>query len=600
MDILEKIIVNENIYIYKKPSLRFYSKNAINKLFKAAKDDKAEQNCIKLFSEVNTQKASGNGKSYQLSLLFLKFYNNPTFLNSFISADWLEQKLAYLIILDFGTFVVILKRNISGIQDFLKTIEEIDYQVISKLLVSDTTLFEKFSTQNLDINKDVIKTKSVESDDLTTNFNYLGSNKYTLNLLRLNNDSQRYLVSTNKSRISKAGDKVGVEEVAEWCLELIDAIENFVNHDSFLDVFATPHNYEQEREKLNATAITILLNQLINDLTNGKIKVVNYEFNGRLRKIDILKNTPDSNLSFELDRDVQYRYVAVTNSKISDIVVKLNPKSISIYSKKLNNIKLYKEDGTIESLNSYFNRNQSYVINFENVEIVYSNRSLFRDSGLLGSIDTLLTIFIPDAKLNAMTSEKGTVTKSSKKFNSNCVFGYVEEKFKNNQYLMLDDFGDEWADHISIQEDKVTFIISKFSTSIFSATAFTDIIGQAQKNIGNIFPPDERLNNKRQNWSGNYKFKKVQTAIPRLRKGNNVNGFINKYIIVKQSVNPKRAICLVLNFISKRELTTNLNNLKLGNAFPEKRQTIQMLWFLSSLVSSCRENGIEISIMCKP
>lgn len=567
-DILDKIEVNENIYVYKKINNKFYSKAAIKSLFKTAKEDKKDQNCVGLHSEIAIGKKTNGGKGgkeYKLSMLFLKYSNNPTFLNTFIDSNWLEQKLAYLIILDFGGFIIVLKRNISGIQEFINSLEEIDYQIISKLLVNDNTLFEKFSTQNLDINKDAIRARSVESDDLRSNYNYLGSNKHTLNILRINNNNQRYVLSLNTSRISKSGEKVGVPNVANWAVELINAIENFVNKESFLDVFATPCNYEKERDTLVPNSLTILLIELINDITTGKIVEVVLDTGTISRKLNLLKFITASNISLEVNYDKQYIYKANDDTKpkfLKNTLVKLNPKSVRIYNKKLTRINLLKDDGTIENLNNYLNRNQSFIINFDDCEYIYSNRSLFRDSNLLGSIETILDVFEIDPSLDLVTSEKGTVTAVSTAFNDDCVFGYVEQKFANEEFLVLDDLGDEWADHIAISKNKVTFIISKFSSAIFSATAFTDIIGQAQKNLGNIFAPDIRLNNKRLHWSNNFNFNKIQTSITRLRKGNSIDDFISKYIDVKRSVNPRRAVCLVLNFMSKQELKNNLDNLR--------------------------------------
>jgi len=603
MEIVDKVIVNENIYILKKNKASFFSKAAIERVFKLAKDDKNDQSCKKLNSAINLNRKTNSGIDYRLSLLFLQYFNNPTFLTEFVSDEWLEKKIAYLFLLDFQDFVIILRKNISGIQSFLNTLNEVEYNIISKVLIDNTTLFEKFSTQNLDISKKAIRTRAVEADDLTENYNFLGANTYALNLLRINNNNQRYVISLNTSRISKTGTKIDLDKVGNWSSELIEAIRTFVDKESFLDVFATPCLYADERDELVPNALTILFARLIDDVSLGKISKCIYSFGTEERNIDLLKYIKTSNASLGLELESDYSYRANRNTvpkALLSLKVRLNPVSIRLSSLKLARIKLYKQNGTNESLIEYLNNTQSFVLNFDNCEYVYSNRNLFRDSKLLGSIEYFLKAFKPYTEISSVTTEKGTVTSGSTKFSKNSMFSFVEDKFRNDDFLVLDDLGDEWADHISIHEETITFIHSKCDSSLFSATAFTEIVGQALKNFGNMYSTDLRIRNKKSLWSDKFRLDSIQTNIPRLRKGASVQQFIDKYIDVKNGINPKRRIFLALNFISKAELTANLDKLKKGTPFREKKQSIQILWFISSLIANCRENSIELEIMCKP
>ena len=56
---------------------------------------------------------------------------------------------------------------------------------------------------------------------------------------------------------------------------------------------------------------------------------------------------------------------------------------------------LQKDDGYDISLIDYINKYCSIILNFENIELVYSNRKLFKDSKLLGNIDHFMKVFIP-------------------------------------------------------------------------------------------------------------------------------------------------------------------------------------------------------------
>lgn len=225
---------------------------------------------------------------------------------------------------------------------------------------------------------------------------------------------------------------------------------------------------------------------------------------------------------------------------------------------------------------------------------------MFRDSRLLGSIEQFLTIFLPDPSVALITTEKGKVNKNSVQFLNKTSFRYAEDNFSDGEYLLLDDLGDEWADHIRIKGTEIAFILSKADKKKFSATAFTEVIGQAQKNIGNLRAMDSQINAKVANWKTFYKKDKITTKIQRLRVGNSVDDFAKRFIELKTTPNSKKAIYLNINFISKKLLQTNLNKLKNNESFGQRKQTIQILWQISSLIASGREHSVDVYILCKP
>jgi hypothetical protein len=168
-------------------------------------------------------------------------------------------------------------------------------------------------------------------------------------------------------------------------------------------------------------------------------------------------------------------------------------------------------------------------------------------------------------------------------------------------YFLCDDLIKEWADHIGVSENRIAFFHSKFNTSYASASAFQDIVGQAQKNLGNLTPQDFQLESKRNIWNANYNSKEgVNTAISRVRKGASVTDIIEQ---IKQTTkNPylSKEVYLVLNFISKSDLESFLDDLVNGVAFNERNEVIQILWFISSLINSCQELNTEVTIYCRP
>jgi hypothetical protein len=598
-----KIILNENIYIYQKLSSAFYSKRTIEGLFRIIKNEKDDQGCIKLDSEVNRDGVSKNGKVYKFSGLVLKYITKAPFISEYIK-NWEEQKLAYFFLIDFGNYIIIAKKNVSGLNDFINSLEPLPYELITTFLYTSQTLLEKFSMDNLESSSTAMKARSVESDSLLESFNYVGANSYMLNFLRVNNDNDRYTISANTSRLAKSGEKTPIAKFIDWGAHMINLAETFQSKETPLDVFARPYDYSKERDNLTPIALTILFSRFLDDLDKGIITDSRYQYKDYpVKPIKLARRLKGVSQLLSLEADTEpYTYMVDTNDKslFKDVRIKMNEKSIRISSNRLKNIKIYRIDDTATTLVDYINNRNTFFVNFNESEFSYANRKLFKNSMLLGSIDQFLTIFIPDPLINQVKTEKGAVSVTSTYFEQDTSFDYAEKKFADSDFLVLDDLGEEWADHIRIKGSEIGFILSKADTSTFSATAFTEIIGQAQKNMGSLNAMDSQINRKKDGWKKDYTKDKVVTKIPRLRKGSSINDFADRFIKLKTEPNSRKAMYLNVNFISKALLTSHLTKLKNNVDFPERKQAIQILWQISSLIASGREHNAGIYVLCKP
>ncbi|MCW3162495.1 hypothetical protein, partial [Chryseobacterium oryctis] len=291
----------------------------------------------------------------------------------------------------------------------------------------------------------------------------------------------------------------------------------------------------------------------------------------------------------------------IKNKIVSDLSLFLNNKSITLRSKKLSKLYIEYETGLCYPILKVINWTKSYIITFDNPEFIYSNRKLFKDNRLLGNLDATLKIFITHPELENVTSEKGIFRSDSEEFDTQSVFGFVENKFKTKyEYFVCDDLSKEWADHIGLDEESIAFYHSKYKNSAFSASDFQDIVGQALKNLGNLSPSDNQWDIKENLWNNLYNNDSVQTQINRIRTGQNSNDTIAYFKKVKGYPNIKKQVHIVINFISKSGLENKLQQLKNGESFRERNEVIQILWFISSLISSCFEANTEVYIHCKP
>ncbi|MBF4515634.1 hypothetical protein IRZ71_04735 [Flavobacterium sp. ANB] len=595
-DLIENIILNENAYFYIKDNDRFITKRDINEAFKDASREKQGHFLLNVVKEPYK---IIDGKDIFYSIAVFKYYRKPTFIEEEI-AGWEEIKLAYICILDFENHVVIAKKNISGIKDFLDKFDPMDYNVITSIFTGDETIFEKATMNNMNIANNAIRQKSLESTDLKENLPALGLQGYILNNVRVNNDDDKISLSVNSSRINKFGSKNNFETFIKWSDKIVDRIINYVPRTSFLSSFATSVDYVKYKDQLFPISILIVLSKLYSDFEENKIERCFVKIKNQEREINLIKVV--KNFERLLSVNIEANGYKIQSTIINDLYLSLNLKSITLKSTKLANVYIQFENDSKTPILQYLNWNKSFIITFDDPELVYCNRKLFKDSRLLGNIDAFMKIFIPFNELRTVTSEKGTFNSSSTKFSSNSIFDFVENNYSNDfDYFICDDLGREWADHIGLSDQSISFFHSKYNNSIMSASDLHEIIGQAQKNLGNLSPSDNQWPLKESFWAKNYiSSKGIQTNIKRIRKGSNSADTIDYFKTLRSYANLKKRVYVVINFISKAELADRLEKLKDGEDFAERNEVIQILWFVSSLISSCFESGSEIYICCKP
>lgn len=597
----EHLLLNENAYLYKKPEGFVLSRTKISNLFRQIAPITDREGRFLL--NVRHSPATVEGTSIHYSICVFKFKTKPSFVD-IATDEWMETKLAYFVLVEFEQYIVISKKNISGLTDFLKTLNSIDYEVLSTLFIDDNTQYEKLGLKNMSLSDKAIRSKTMESNNLQENFSTVGSSNYIVDNLRLSTEGTKIALSLNTSRVNKFGTRNHLEAFFEWANDVVRKLERYSPQNTFLNVFAQPVSFESQRDDLIPVAILFLFNKIHEDFDNQRITNCVLVTESGSRQINLFKHIDQFQRLLQVTSQVldngSVQYFAAT-TLTDDLELRINKKSITIYSNKLSQVKLVMDNGRVISITEYINSSNQFIVNFDHLELVYTNRKLFRDNRLLGNIDYFLNAFLPYPELSIITSEKGAFTSTSTHFEPNCCFGFVEYAFTAKfDFFVCDDLGNEWADHIGITTDTISFYHSKYKDVGYSASAFQDIVGQALKNISNLSPRDYQLRSKSNIWSEGYNAPGVATNISRLRRGTNVEDLLEAYGTTIKNPNFNREIYLVVNFISKEGLRERLEKLRNAEAFAERNEVIQILWFLSSFLSICAEQGIKGYICCKP
>lgn len=589
----DDILVSDNAYFYNK--LKHFDEKIIEALFDSISVGKIGGFLLKEIKKKRT--------SVTYSLCVFKFESRPTFLDENVKGE-IEIKYAYAIIVEYDNYVVISKRNIQTLKALNDYIDNLDYVTLSRLYITDKTLFEKFNMLNMNISDRALRNKIVEAVDLKDNFSSLGANKYILQNIRIRENNSLISLAFNTSKISRFSSKSELDNLFTWIVKVIKDIKSFKLKDTYLDVFAQALDFSQNISTAKPIGILFDFSRLVEHTTYIKYdylssKEISIEkFSKRFSKLFLITETTTAKGTsvFKINT-ANEKKLAIDKS----LSLKINKNSITIHSKKFEKIIFHKDDNTEICLSDYLKNNSNFLVTFDSIDLVYYSKKLFRDSRLLQNIDNFISVFKPIKRLNSTVSEKGekSFTVNDTSFRSDSVFGLtIAEIANNDDYLICDDLGKEWADFIGIKGDTIKFYHCKHGDSVMSATAFHDIVGQALKNIGKLTPSDSELKNKNI-WEKKYKGKQIQTKIKRLIIGSSVPKFLSLFSVIKYRPNHRREINLVIDFISKRDLTSRLSALKKTHSCKGKSEVIQILWFLSSLIATCQENFIDINIYSK-
>lgn len=590
--LVENISINEGAYFFKKGTGELISDKTVKELFISACPEEKE---YKKIVQIVRERVELSDKNVLYSLLIIQYLTPPSFINE-CPKELFETKLAYLMLVEIDDYIVILKKNISGLNKFINKLQAINGDILSSALVEESTSFEQIRLINMNLYDNSLRNKSYEANNLRSTMPLFGTNRYIVKDSRFNTNNEICTLCIGTSRIAKFGNKKNIKDVCAWINEITTKIENCTVKETFFSNFAYPIKWSDFSPKLTPCSILIKTQELKTYLSQLDIQNIYLKKGSEdvditdlfYRLIETISN------SLELIEENESLYQAL--GTLENLYVCKNSKSLTLRAKGwFNSIYIHTTNGDSEKLINIINSMQNFVISFEQCEFTYYGRRLYRDNKLLGNIDSLLSVFEPKEELTRTNSEKGTLTIETFSFEKGSIFSFVENEYSSSTSLICDDLGDEWADHISIQENKISFIHSKHKKKGLSATNFQDVIAQALKNIGNMNPNKEQLNAKlislRNNYSG--------SLIKKNRKGT-IEDFIANFIAINKKPNTIKEICLAVDFISYEELRLALMNLKNNISFKQRNSTIQLLWLINSFISSCKDAGLHCKIFCQP
>lgn len=546
----------------------------------------------------------GNGTQFSIRV-FKQKISKPSFF-AHPKTGWEELKVGYYLFIECDQYVVVLRRHATIPKWVSDKLENVDYNTLMALETRPDSVFKKLSMQNLDGSDYAMRNRTYESLDLSSNISTIGVSRYYVRTVAGDNANTRFSLTLGSSRINEFESNLTVRDVCGWVRRKVDEMGRHVMiPDTLLSAFAKPEKYSIIYPKLQPSSLLIFygLIKTLKDEQNAQFYHTNSKGHRDLIDDNVFEryikgiSKAYTNVKSVVKNGVSHYYVGHNDT----IELRMTKTAIKLYCKTWKNIDI---EGTNEGvydmdLQSLINNHHEFNVYFTDNELVYSNKTLFRDTRLIASIPQFVKVLKDMPSLEHTIYEKyaGRSPEGLKAWGVESIFEAVEQEFLPKYvHFICDDCNDEWADHIGVSDEKVSFFVSKHNDSKDSASDFHDVVAQALKNLGNLTPTSRQLDRKCGSWSGKYQ----NSEINRLRSNNgSVQDAVTLWGNNVMSPNYIREMCLVVDFMSKSSFIQQLDDIANNKLVSHESELRQRLWMLSSFVNGCLECGVIPVIYCK-
>ncbi|MFS8373599.1 hypothetical protein JH314_22310 [Xanthomonas campestris] len=519
----------------------------------------------------------------------------------FHSDPQLKDRLyGYIVIIEVDGHLIVLKRNCDDLNDHLdEKFEKIGYEALAAAVDTQTAEFRKINARSMTVSEHAIRNRSYEAINLKGAMSLHAAGRSIPSYLRVQDGSRTRSVTLSAGRIVEISDRQDIEGIALWARAELQRISSAQGQaDGFLRNFARAVNLEELESGENPViprSLLIETSLLIDKLESESVKIFiearngkNLEIRGKARAgfLDLIGQV------YEFDDD------GLVLGHEDSTWLKGSPgrKTLTFHSKLLQRVKVLVNGTESMTLLKFIHKHGAYSVCFDDPKYMYFSKRCFLDVAGTSEIDFLLGIFVDKNFPADVHSEKGGFQPAQTDFDQHTVFSVVEQIHKHDDFLFCDDLGDEWADHISFSssENCVYFIHSKHGKLTSSASAMQIVVGQAMKNLGNMYCSSEQMISKYKN---SIQGKKMSgSSIDRVRRrSGQFPSFIKK---LAGNYRYERVCVLACSFISKSEMTKELKKIKRNERV--KGNITQFFWIVSSFAHACKETGVIPRIYCQP
>jgi len=511
-----------------------------------------------------------------------------------------ETRGAFLMLVELDDYVATFARNVGDVRSILPSgYKEASHKAITRLFASTSTQYEQIRLRSMGISRAAIRARSLEAVDLRGLLSGIIARRSIPSTLRYSSSGKTYSVVPSVARFREHRSRAGYQDLVEWAAGVISDLPTANNRAvAFLRAFPVPVELANKPNSVVPTGLLLHLQSLETQVANGGVEFM------LGAKAATATTAPDQGLILEFlmtmrpvadvkSDEVLYGGVAVGRLVAHKLRYGIKfPALKTLFLKEVASGKMRSFGGWLGG------QQQSFSVTFNDPEYGYFGGRLFRDNGVAAGGELALQTLETDWPVDPCTSEKGLLANSSG-YSPTSLFGVTEQEAgKTSTYLICDDSGDEWADYVAINDHSgsrtLRFYHCKHRDDSLSASALHEVVSQALKNLGRLFPPKSEVARKCVSWN------KTFNNLPR------INGAVlvpeqptvsDAFAAIAADPRTRRTVVLVVNFLSKAELTKAYNQIVQGTHV--RPQVVQMIWLLSSFANACIDAGATPVVKCR-
>ncbi len=542
----------------------------------------------------------------------------PHFLST--SAEAMDRIHGFVLLIEHKTFIAIIKSGLELPTSFKnKHLSRVDSGDIERAIATIDAKFEALNLKSMSTSRVTLKQKTLEADDLANNTQMSSASRFIPRRFRVRRKEGRFTATTNSGRISQLSERSNYEDALNWAASVVDALsDKTLEKSTFIDNFARqvslsdlPAGTSPKNFALDIAGLLTKLEEKPNNI--GLVKKLKPSAYSKIKPLEAYDALKAADKNYILSNIAGTSESSITETGGGKVLgrIKIGKSRISLRSfshPSIENIYIHEIENGKEkytSLKSYFDQQNLFIVLFDDISLAYVDGELVQDRAIRDGGLEFLRHLIPHSTLETAASEKGKFRTNQRKFSKNSVFAtVVEEISREDDILLCDDLGDEWADFIGVSTrgtpPTICFYHAKHGKLSLSASAFHVSVGQAEKNLGRLQLPKIEIHNKLTMWqTETYKNESKVTNIKRIIRGGLVATIESKLDEIRTAPDTVRHIKIVTSSLSRAQVEAEFLSIKSGLKAPTAH-FVQLYWLLTSYFSACTEMGAVGYVVCRP
>lgn len=565
----------------------------------------------KLFESVRVE----HGDS-MFSAICFSYERQPSFLAS--AAGVFDRVHGFLLVVERGDYIAILKAGFE-LPKWFKTnhLARVNRTKVEQAIATADAIFERVRVKSTSPSKQVMRAKTLEADNLENAMPLASAGRYVTQAYSVRRHDGHFQATPSTGRIGQRGDRGDFAFAVEWAATVIDQISadgaeiapfirNFARQldldnlapDILPVLFAV--DVPQLTELFLADEPTMRMVRLDADsqepveLLTGEVEQILSDLS---ESFSVHRGRPD----FRIKRGARVvGTLRLGKARYALRALKLAPLAGLFVEQRQYPVG---QDEGRHPLVRFIDRENLFTILFSDPTIAYLEGDLFRDDAMLDGGANFLRHLLPEPALVHALSEKGELVEEQEEFSENSVFrAIVDTIAADNDVLVCDDLGDEWADFIGLNTSSrppsINFYHGKHGVQTLGASSFHVSVSQAEKNLGRMILHPAAMEAKYDSWSGNYVGAGVQSAIARVIRGGGIEGVRHRIDQIRNAPDVVRHVYIVTSSLSKAQVEAVFQNVAAGGR--PSAHFVQLYWLLMAYFSACAEMGTVGFVVCRP